>query len=146
MAIAGHICDEESEDWLVGDGQVAVEDYLQSVHEHNHALALRDSGVPLPDGHCTGDLPISSLTFLDNLPLDVVSKIIWPAVMDSGCHLQNYRTCCELRRVSSGWKEYVERQREWTLGMVASARHKQYVQDVLYADLQRLRCRLRPAF
>lgn len=125
MAIESHSCEGEYEDWLIGDGQAAVEDYLRIAHEHNAALAMRDAGVPLPPGHFSGYLPVSTLTVLHALPLDVVSKVIWPLLMESRCHLENYRHCSILRCVSTGWKEYVERQREWTLGMVAHAQHRQ---------------------
>lgn len=124
MAIEGHTCEHECEDWVVGDGQSAVEDFLNSVHDHNRALLLRDMGVPLPRDHCTGLRPVSELTLLHALPLDVVSKVIWPILMDKECHLENYRTCLSLRAVSTGWREYVERQKEWTLGVVANARHR----------------------
>ena len=129
MAIDGHCCDEETEEWLLGDGQSAVEDYLHAVHEHNAALVRRDAGIPLPKDHYTGDRPVSTLTLLHALPLDVVSKVIWPLMMESDCHLENFRVCSTLRCVSAGWKEYVERQKEWTFGLVAYARHKRQMQE-----------------
>ena len=120
----------------MGDGHMAVEDYLRAVHWHNHALALKDSGVPLPANHYTGDLPVSTETLLHSLPLDVVSSVIWPALMNSACHLENYRTCCVLRCVSKGWREYVVRQREWTLGGVANARHRQFLIDPVFEEYE----------
>ncbi|KAG0596021.1 hypothetical protein M758_UG217200 [Ceratodon purpureus] len=124
MAIDGHSCEHECDDWVVDDGQAALEDYLRAVHDHNRRLALRNAGVPLPKNHYTGLKYVSSATLLDALPLDVVSNVVWPILMDKVCHLENYRTCVKLRAFSTSWREYVDRQREWTLGTVANERHR----------------------
>ena len=108
----------------MGNGQAAVENYLCAVYDHNRRLALRDAGVPLPKNHYTGLKYVSSATLLDALPLDVVSNVVWPLLMDKVCHLENYQTCVTLRAVSTSWREYVDRQREWTLGTVANKRHR----------------------
>ena len=127
MAIDGHSCEGETDDWLLGDGQEAVLDFLEVVREHNAVLALRDAGVPLPTDHCSGDVYVSELMPLHPLPLDVVSKVIWPLLFPSKCHLENFYVCATLRCVSQGWREYVDMQREWSLGLLAHARHRDRV-------------------
>ena len=57
--------------------------------------------------------------FLPELPLEIAEGKIWPLVVDSADIFVNYKTCTTMRCVCVGWRNFVGRQSQWSMGSLA---------------------------
>lgn len=85
------------------------------------AQFLRDSDFSDDEVIVTmrGKIRAIQAKFLPKIPLEVVEAKIWPLIVDSSDVIENYRICTALCCVCVGWRNFVDRQKQWIQGSIA---------------------------